>query len=176
LEKLKNRNKTDYIILILLGVLLMIVAIPTKESDTSGTSEASGDTGGQQQEVSSSENTAYKKQLQKELSELLSQMEGAGKTQVMITFADDGETYLDKNTSKDETRMEETTVVYDNGETESPYVIRQEQPRVEGVVVVAEGGDRPSVEEQIRNAVMSLFGIEAHKVIVVKMSGQEEEK
>jgi stage III sporulation protein AG len=50
----------------------------------------------------------------------------------------------------------------------------EKQLVVEGVVVVAEGGDSPQVQTKIRDAVMSLFDIEAHKVIVVKMSGQEE--
>jgi stage III sporulation protein AG len=50
----------------------------------------------------------------------------------------------------------------------------EKQLTVEGVVIVAEGGDSPGVEERIREVVMSLFSVEAHKVIVVKMSGQEE--
>jgi hypothetical protein len=50
----------------------------------------------------------------------------------------------------------------------------EKQLSVEGVVVACEGGDSPDVEERIREVVMSLFSVEAHKVIVVKMSGQEE--
>jgi stage III sporulation protein AG len=50
----------------------------------------------------------------------------------------------------------------------------EKQLAVSGVVVVAEGGDSPQVQTKIRDAVMSLFDVEAHKVIVVKMSGQEE--
>ena len=34
--------------------------------------------------------------------------------------------------------MEETTVVYDTGDTRQPYVICRQMPKIEGVVVVAQ--------------------------------------
>jgi len=47
-------------------------------------------------------------------------------------------------------------------------------PKIEGVVVVAQGGGNAKTVTEISNAVMSLFPVEAHKVVVVKMSVQEE--
>ena len=117
---------------------------------------------------------SYKDTLEEQLTGLIGQMDGAGKTSVMLTMADEGYTYVDKNTVTDETKKEETTVVYDAGESEEPYVICQEKPKVKGVVIVAEGADSPQVVSEIKDAVMSLFDIEAHRVIVVKMSVQEE--
>jgi stage III sporulation protein AG len=147
----------------------MIIAVPTgSKTETEEQEEKT------QEAPQTQSRDDYRQQMQEQLSVLLAQMDGAGKTSVMITFADEGYTHIDKNTSSDENKKEETTVVYDTGDEETPYVIQQEYPKVEGVVVVAEGGDSPQVEEKIRDAVMSLFDIEAHKVIVVKMSGQEE--
>ena len=55
-----------------------------------------------------------------------------------------------------------------------PYVICRQMPKIEGVVVVAQGGGNAKTVTEISNAVMSLFPVEAHKVVVVKMSVQEE--
>jgi stage III sporulation protein AG len=127
LEKLRTRSKTDYLIFILLGVLILIVAVPTGSAGekTESTVEANGE-------------ESYPDSVQEQLAAILTRMEGVGKVRVMISFSD------------------------------------EKQLAVEGVVVVAEGGDSPQVQEKIRDAVMSLFDVEAHKVIVVKMSGQEE--
>lgn len=174
-KKMRQKNKTDFLVLILLGVLVMIIAVPTgngkkaSEDSTRETESRSGETQVQTEEE-------YCSSREKQLEKLISRMEGAGQTKVMITLADEGETYVDKNTVKDETKCEETTVVYDCGDKEAPYVIRRTRPKVEGVVVVCEGGGSPRVVTQISDAVMSLFGLEAHKVVVLKMSVQEEQQ
>ena len=109
-----------------------------------------------------------------QLKELLEHMDGVGKTRVMLTFSDEGTDQLDKNVTKDGNKKEETTVVYDTGDTRQPYVICRQMPKIEGVVVVAQGGGNAKTVTEISNAVMSLFPVEAHKVVVVKMSVQEE--
>ena len=44
---------------------------------------------------------------------------------------------------------------------------------MEGVSVVAEGGDNAVVQNNISDIVQALFGIEAHKIKVVKMKREE---
>ena len=164
---IKKRNKSDFVVLILLGVMVMIVAMPT------GAKQSQKETQTQEQQELQTEDS-YKEQLQQQLKELLEHMDGVGKTRVMLTFYDDGTDQLDKNVTKDGSKKEETTVVYDTGDTKQPYVIRRQMPKIEGVVVVAQGGGNAKTVTEISNAVMSLFPVEAHKVVVVKMSVQEE--
>lgn len=177
-QKLKKKNKTDFLIMILLGVLVMIIALPTgsggKEKAATEKEKESGTKGQEEKDVLSEE--TYRASLEQQLEKLIEKMQGAGDSRVMITLADEGYTYVDKNTLTDDKKKEETTVVYDTGEGDSPYVVRRERPKVEGVVVVCEGGDSPGVVTEISDAVMSLFGLEPHKVIVVKMSVQEEQQ
>ena len=156
---IKKRNKSDFVVLILLGVMVMIVAMPT------GAKQSQKETQTQEQK---------EQQLQQQLKELLEHMDGVGKTRVMLTFSDEGTDQLDKNVTKDGNKKEETTVVYDTGDTRQPYVICRQMPKIEGVVVVAQGGGNAKTVTEISNAVMSLFPVEAHKVVVVKMSVQEE--
>ena len=162
---IKKRNKSDFVVLILLGVMVMIVAMPT------GAKQSQKETQTQEQkEQQLQTEDSYKEQLQQQLKELLEHMDGVGKTRVMLTFSDQ----LDKNVIKDGNKKEETTVVYDTGDTRQPYVICRQMPKIEGVVVVAQGGGNAKTVTEISNAVMSLFPVEAHKVVVVNMSVQEE--
>lgn len=166
---IKKRNKSDFVVLILLGVMVMIVAMPT------GAKQSQKETQTQEQkEQQLQTEDSYKEQLQQQLKELLEHMDGVGKTRVMLTFSDEGTDQLDKNVTKDGNKKEETTVVYDTGDTRQPYVICRQMPKIEGVVVVAQGGGNAKTVTEISNAVMSLFPVEAHKVVVVKMSVQEE--
>ena len=41
-------------------------------------------------------------------------------------------------------------------------------PEVEGVIVIAEGGDNAVVARNITEAVQALFGVEAHKIKIMK--------
>lgn len=54
-----------------------------------------------------------------------------------------------------------------------PYVTSESNPQVEGVLVIAEGGDKSSVKEEIIGAAQALFGIEPHKIKIMKMEVEE---
>ncbi len=43
-------------------------------------------------------------------------------------------------------------------------------PKVEGVVVIAEGGDKGVVVQNITEAVQALFGVDTHKIKVMKLN------
>ncbi len=47
---------------------------------------------------------------------------------------------------------------------------REVMPKVEGVLVVAQGGGDPKVAKNISDAVLALFPVEVHKIKVVKMN------
>ena len=51
---------------------------------------------------------------------------------------------------------------------ESPFVSEVEAPKIGGVLVLAQGMDAAMANE-ITEAAMALFGIEAHKIKVMKM-------
>ncbi|MGN0307750.1 MAG: stage III sporulation protein AG, partial [Lachnospiraceae bacterium] len=63
------------------------------------------------------------------------------------------------------------TTVYIRKETgeQVPYVVKEVSPLVEGVSVVAEGGGNAVVQKNITEVIQALFGIEVHKIKVVKM-------
>jgi len=129
--------------------------------------------------------------LEEKLEEMLSAMQGAGRVKVMITLADYGEKIIEKdipldrsNTTENDSaggnrninqmNTQETTVYTINSQGDKiPYVIKEKSPVVEGVTVVAEGGGDAVVQKNMSDVIQALFGIEAHKIIVVKMQQTE---
>lgn len=129
----------------------------------------------------------YTRYLEERLTGLLTGMEGAGKVKVMITLQASEELVVEKdgNTTRSNTNEEDAqggkrivteletqnTTVYDsNGGVSSPYVVKRILPKVEGVVVSAEGAGSGTINRSIVEVVQALFDVEAHKIKVVKMS------
>lgn len=124
---------------------------------------------------------------EEKLKKALSRIEGAGEVEVLITLRESEERVLEKDipehvseTSEtdaeggsriiSERRLEEATIYTVNEAGQDvPYVRKVIQPVVEGVVVIAQGGDSEIVKQNIIETIQVLFGIEANKIRVVKM-------
>lgn len=128
----------------------------------------------------------YAEYLEEALERLLSTMDGVGEVRVMITLEDHGEMLVEKDLvsrrngstevdsaggSRNTTDIsqEESTVFSGQGSTESPFVRQVKYPKVLGVAVSAQGGGNAVTAQKITGAIQALFGIDAHKIIIVKM-------
>lgn len=205
--KWKQLKKSDWAVLALVGVLLLVIAMPTGNGKNAGenTKENTGDqrgsavtaekeTGGMGVDITGGDEEKqeeYVEYLEKKLKNVLSQMEGVGKVEVMITVSDGGETVVEKdhktnatvtseNDSNGGTRTvsentsENTTIYVETEEGNYPYVQKEKLPTVVGVVVVAEGGGNAAVVSDISESVEALLQVEAHRIRVVKMCSKEE--
>ena len=63
----------------------------------------------------------------------------------------------------------ESTVFSQSDGDETPFVNKEILPKIDGVLIVAEGGADASVRKNISEAVEALFGLDAHKIKIVKM-------
>ncbi len=185
LEKLKRPGKDQILILLLAGILLLVIALPAEEEGEP--EDAPGSAKLQAQESGSDPaQTGEQQKLENRLQELLCHVQGVGKAQVMITLKSDGKKIVEKDkeqsqdggggTAEDGTgagisaRSSESTVYQRDGSgAEIPYVSEQQTPEIAGVLVVAQGGGNASIAKEITEAVMALFGVEAHKIKVMKM-------
>ena len=190
----KLLRRENLVVLVLAGILLFVIALPTKESgDVSGAGAGLADGTAQRKEAEvqcaaggdSSEET-YAAELERRLTDALADMEQVGRVRVMITLKSSSELVVERETpvsrstttetdaqggsrSINTTDMEETVVYSTNGSNSEPYVIKTYVPEIEGVLVVAEGAGRGTVNRTVTEIVQALFGVEAHKVKVVKM-------
>ncbi len=185
----KKWDKSQWTIIILTGVLLMILAIPTenkkKEAETQKKEEKEA------VKESSSDKKSYVQEMESRLEETLSAIEGAGRVEVMITLEDMGESVVEKDTAKESSDLQETdreggirkdstvqitgeTVYEEKSSEKTPFVGKEISPKIAGVLVVAQGGENTVVKQNISEAVMALFQIDVNRIKVVKMNIQEE--
>lgn len=173
-------KKEHIIVCILVGVLLVIIALPVKDSKSTSKTK----------EVTKSETQVPKEtrnQLEERLEEALRQVQGVGDVSVVITYETNGERVVEKDISQDtsstdsqgqeggkdnvtsKSTKEETIFEKDGSGNEVPYVISEKQPMIRGVLVVAKGADQPVIVQNIQEAVRALFQVEPHKIKVMKM-------
>lgn len=190
MQKIKEKKlkRSDWLILVLAGILILIIALPT---DTKGKKQAEE----AKENISKENNTmeASKDEIEQKLEDILEKIDGAGEVKVMITYQDSGTQVVekDKNTSENsleesdstggvrstkEQQLQESTVYEEADAGNTPFVSKELLPKVEGILIVASGGDNQKVKQNISEAVLALFQVEVHRIKIVKMSGLEDSK
>jgi stage III sporulation protein AG len=200
MEKEKEKKKLSIkeigpqklVILLMIGVLLVlsfpdILSLNNSSKDKTKTKVPKIE----ENSIDTDENIdldSYTKSLEERLTKLLTKVEGIGSVEVMITLKGSKEQIILKDEPYTQESMNETdgeggnrenssiekqesTVIVDSDDGKSvPYVIKELEPEVGGIVVIAEGGDNVEVMTEIMDAVQVLFGVPAHKVKVMKMN------
>ncbi len=113
----------------------------------------------------------YEIKTEQKLEELLSTMDGAGQVRVMLTWEGSSERQVEKDRISNVDSVEEETIYQENDSGKYPYVVSWTNPKVTGVLVIAEGGGNTKVKAEILEAVQALFPIAAHKVKIMKLEG-----
>ena len=121
----------------------------------------------------------YVARLEERITSIISSIDGAGATRVMITLESGNEdVYLhnyDYGEDVDEggagnREMKDEYVIVDSGDGENGIVVRIEEPRIRGVAVVCEGGGNTYVKAEIIATVTALLDISSARVSVARMS------
>ena len=108
--------------------------------------------------------------MEQRLEELLGNVEEVGQVRVMLTFQGTGEKIVEKDRSSGSEESREETVYEERGSSErAPYVTSETNPKVDGVLVIAEGGGNSHIRQEILEAAQALFGVDAHKIKIMKM-------
>ena len=154
----KWMKKENLGVLLLVGLLLLVIALPTRQENENTITEENT-----QERDQSLQEQDWQTNMEERLVEVLEQVQGVGKAEVFLTC----EGTQEKVVEKDET---ETVYERDSRGNQTPYVSAEIYPQVTGVLVVAQGGDDPVVIQNIQEAVQVLFQVEAHKIKVMKMN------
>ena len=109
------------------------------------------------------------------LETLVSQLDGAGKAEVMVSLADNGSTrYLSESSDTEEwsdgtlRRKEQAEKYVTSGGSAVP--VAELAPSVEGAAVICEGGGDPRVQSDIYALLYALYGLSSTRVRVEQMN------
>ena len=177
----REMKREQWLICGLAGLLLLVIAAPVKQKEQKKTQE--------EIEVQSQEQAddQIRQSYEKQLEGVLSQVEGVGAVQVAVAMESTGKKQVEKDSPEDtstssekgESETQRTSQTVNTGETtvyedtgdggQIPYISSSTYPEIRGVIVVAQGGGNPVIVQQIQEAVMALFHVEAHEIKVLKM-------
>ena len=147
-----------YLLLVIIAGILLL-RIPT---------DAPVERSSPQQEISSISS------LEVSLSRTLSQMEGAGRVEVLLTEAM-GEELLfqeDKTQASGEHSRDsrtDTVLISGSDRTESGLIRQRNPPVYRGALILCQGADRPGIRLAIVEAVADLTGLTTDKITVLTM-------
>ncbi len=157
LLKIKENKKIQYFLVgICLVIILAVVLSSTIISKNVNTQVSSID--------------EYVTNLEKRLVKTLSKVEGAGEVSVVITVESGMETVLASKTTTTNSNgsvvVEESPIII-NGKT---VTIKENYPKVIGVLIVAEGADNIAVMRKLQQATISLLDININQIEILSMS------
>jgi len=181
------------VILFLAGICLVVLSVPDLFGSKSKTDEKKAElntalvsTDTQEIQTTDAIITYYEDKLK----EVLEKVDGIGNVEVMITLKSSKEQVVLKDSPYEQENLsetdeaggsrisgslnkDETTVLITNESGESvPYVTKELEALVEGVLVIAEGGGNGKIAMDIVESVEVLFDVPAHKVKVLQMSNK----
>ncbi len=160
-EKLKNDKKTMLIIVIgILGMLMISI------SEFSGDEVIETDIG--------NENVDYNISNQKEeLEKIIGEISGVGRVKVMVTYECSNEKIFaydkaEQNEDKNQ-KISSEYIIVDGGNEENGLLLKEIFPKVLGVAVVCEGGDNPTVQNEITMLIKAVYDISSNNISISEM-------
>lgn len=171
----------------LIGILIIISSDVflsfgnnNKKVQTVGSTSVKVSTSSENKVVSSD----YEDKIKKELSDTLSLVSGAGKVSIMIYFDGSSEEVpvYSSNDTHDVTQQVDSSggksttdstttnhTVVSQGTDNKPYMAKELNPSIGGVLVIAEGAGNSDTKEKLTNAVKTVLNIPQCKVEVLPM-------
>ncbi|MBR5388397.1 MAG: hypothetical protein IK147_02900 [Clostridia bacterium] len=121
------------------------------------------------EQVSRDEVSLYVENTENKLEKLLSSVDGAGRVKVAITVESGMETVLAVSTTVKETSAGKETVqspIVVNGKT---VVLKENYPKITGVLIVAEGAGSISVFKKLQQATVSFLDVNVNQIEILAM-------
>ena len=157
IEKIKKNKKIQYFIIATILCLSVIFLVVNFKTDQVG-------------ENNSTFIDNYVSNLESKLATTLSSVKGAGKINVVITVESGMETVL---------AMKTTTTINENGKKEivetpilvngKTVVLKENYPKIIGVLIVCEGADNIMTLSKIQQATVSLLNINLEQIEILSM-------
>lgn len=191
--KSKNDNKKNIenLVIFLILLIITVVAINTiwKTEEEKGENETEHKVLVENinSNINSNNLETDEYNLQKELKDILSKIEGVGEVEVLITYSETSNTVPMYNEAQTISTTEEIDTeggkrIIESTDTNKEIIFKENNgesipvtkkivmPKVEGAIITAQGGANPTIKANIVQAVATVTGISAYKVQVFEMA------
>lgn len=169
-KKLKSIKHIEIIIVVIFILILLLICfsgnnafsfLSNKQTTSSNSSSITY--------VSTSD---YVASIESKLKNILSNVSGAGKVEVMISVDGSSEVQFATDqtiTTSGQTTEKETNIVFvqKNG-VNQPIITSEKLPKINGVVVVSSGAKNTKVKLQLMSAVQTLININCEKIQILE--------
>ncbi len=196
MEKIKEKitkksNKFTYMIILIIIAGVMILVVSYFNDSTPTFLNLSNDTTFQEnkREENLSTSTTYQDKVKNELKNILSKVKGVGEVDVIIHFEGGEELIPALDSEKSNTVTEERdsnggnrvnnnnkdgtkVVMSSQGNSTEPLILKTYNPKIIGILIVAEGADDTRLSYELTKIVSSLYDISESKVSVIPMKEQ----
>lgn len=153
--------------LLVLGLCLMCVGGrgDTARPDNTGGSANSAVNGSASGAANCSVNGSSNGDIEQRLAAVLSRIDGAGDVSVVLTYEAGARTEYAVNESagRDGAASRDVVLV---GSSRDGLAVQVQEPQVRGVLVVADGAGDAAVRQMICDAVASLLGVSANRIVI----------
>ena len=141
------------------GLLVLVLGVVLLTLPTQGQ--------GQQEESPAPSGDFQLEEFEARMEEILSRIQGAGETKVILTLDSGNRRVLAQDQERDSDGGTATTVVVGKGSgTQEVVALQTLAPKFRGALVVCPGGGDPGVKLQLIEAVSSLTGLGADRISV----------
>ncbi len=120
----------------------------------------------------------FQNDTESEIKKLVETIQGVSHVCVVVTLQsgsekvvqEDREERVDENENGSRnSSLKKSTVIMNQNGNDTPYVIKELYPRVEGIAVTAKGVSKGNRESQIIHMLSALFDIPIHKISVIEI-------
>ncbi|MFA9397670.1 MAG: stage III sporulation protein AG [Clostridiaceae bacterium] len=171
----KDKKNSNILIVLIIGIILILVG------------NFFSSIGSHDDAISNDNYTSnYEEKKKSELETILNSIDGIGETRVMITFESGEEKVpaVNKTDSLNTTQEQdnsgglrettgennqETVVMQGSSGSSDPLILKTNNPKVVGVLIVADGASDSITKLEIKKIISSLFDINMDKVNVLEM-------
>lgn len=153
----KFREYGPILLILMAGILMMLPSEQTKEK----------------MPQYSEENSRYEEfdlaEFEERLSKILSRVEGAGETTVMLSLKSGSRRILAQNIERDGEQTVSATVTLGKGNgTQDVVTLQTFGPQFQGALVVCSGGEDPKVRLRLSASVSALTGLGSDRISICK--------
>ena len=110
----------------------------------------------------------YAREVEERVATLCSRVKGAGRTYAVVTLGGGYRAVFATDSQSGSSGQKDEIVLIGNGSAETAVLLGYENPVIEGIGIVCEGGDNPNVQKEIISLVSAAYHISSARIYVVR--------